>query len=177
MWSPWKFIVCFFITTSIPFLIFYSPASTLSVSRKVCSFLISGVSSLSWLLIRGSAYLLVFLIKACRVAARGLHFGLCRAADSLRSLAGSLLYKSLKTAASAASALGYHMRELSPKIASRIRIVFDALMAQAKVWIKGLLKIVPEIIRSIADMVLKLLAGLWDSYLEAVKYVTGKGSN
>lgn len=175
MRRTWKFLLWVFVAISIPFLLCWSPASTISAVEHVSSFLVSAITSLSWLLFKGSAYLLVFFVEACRVAARGLHFGLNWATDHLRSLAAFLLNQFHKTGESAASAAGSYLKELGPKTASAVHKGFHAAMELAKVCIERLQKFVPEITKSTVDMVLKMLEGLWNNYLEALRFAVREG--
>ncbi|KAK4761094.1 hypothetical protein SAY87_005987 [Trapa incisa] len=180
MRSPWKFIFCFFITTSIPFLILHSPASALPVLRKLLSFLVSAISSLRplfWLLIKTSAYLLLFHIEVYRVAAQGLHYSLCQVADGLRSLVVSLLSKLLEITSLAAYAVCNFLVEHGPKIASMIPVFLEAMVSRAKVWMESLHRIVPEIMKSIRDIARELLEDPWKNYMEALNYVSRKISH
>ncbi|KAK4778991.1 hypothetical protein SAY86_006519 [Trapa natans] len=174
MCLPARFLFCLCATLFISCLLCCSPATTLSSSKGISSSLISAFSSLTWLLLKGSAYLLMFLIKALQLLTRCLHCGMICIAEGIRSLAWWLLHKFLELVESAASMLIDYMKEQIPNIASALNTAFDFLMERIKGSIECLRKIVPEITKDLMDTLMGMLQNLWTNYLEAVKHVLEK---
>lgn len=175
MCAPGRLVFCLCTAIFISFLLCCSPASTISSFKHICTFLTSAFSTLAWLLLKGSAYLVVFLLEALQVLTQSLHGGMYCVANGIRGLAWSLLDKALKVAASAASMLIDFLKEQSPKVASAAYSAFNFVMEQIKGLIECLQKIVPEIMENLVDMLVKVLEALWTNYLEAVKCVAEKG--